>query len=104
MTAGNACLEYTAGLTSDQFAASRLHQAAVARELTIIGEAVKRLSDEFRAAHPSIPWSGVAGLRDVIVHDYFRIDYERVWEIVTDELPNLVSLISPLLPPLPDDD
>ena len=80
---------------------SDLHQDAVARQLTIVGEATKRLSAEFRAAHAEVPWRDVAGFRDVIVHDYFRVDVERVWDVVMNHLPRLIATIEPLLPPAP---
>ncbi len=61
-------------------------QSAVVRELQVIGEATKALSPEFRAAHPQIPWKSMAGLRDVLVHDYDTIDAEEVWLIVKNDV------------------
>lgn len=102
VSAAKACLDHVDGLTSEQFATDRLRQSAVARELTIIGEATKRLSPELRESLPHIPWTSIAVLRDVIVHDYFRIDYERVWQVTRDELTPLISASEPLIPPLDD--
>jgi uncharacterized protein with HEPN domain len=64
----------------------------------IIGEAAKRLSDTFRVAHPDINWKGVAGFRDVVIHDYDAIDWEIVLRIVADDLPRLTAELKPLLP------
>ncbi len=73
---------------------------AVLRNFSIIGEAAKRLDDGYRTAHPEIPWRALAGLRDLLIHQYHGVDPERVWAIVERELPNLREAIAALLPPL----
>jgi uncharacterized protein with HEPN domain len=70
---------------------------AVIRRLTIIGEATKRLSPEFRASHPEIPWKAMAGLRDFVVHEYDVINLEIIQEVVNFELPKLLPLLKSLL-------
>jgi uncharacterized protein with HEPN domain len=75
-------------------------QDAVLRNFEVIGEAAKRLDDVYRAAHPQIPWRSLAGLRDVLIHQYNSVDLERVWAIVEGELPGLREAIAALLPPL----
>jgi uncharacterized protein with HEPN domain len=75
-------------------------QDAVIRNFEIIGEAAKRLDEDYRSAHPDIPWSALAGLRDVLIHQYEGIDLERVWAIVENDLPGLKRAITELLPPL----
>jgi uncharacterized protein with HEPN domain len=70
------------------------------RNLEVIGEAAKRLDDTYRATHPQIPWRALAGLRDVLIHQYESVDPERVWAIVEGELPGLREAIAVLLPPL----
>ncbi len=75
-------------------------QDAVIRNFEIIGEAAKRIDDVYRAAHPDIPWSALAGLRDVLIHQYEGIDLERVWAIVEKDLPPLKRAAAELLPPL----
>jgi len=92
-------LEHSRGLTEAQFMASPLHQDAILRQLTILGEAAKRVSAEFRAEHPEIPWTKIAGFRDVVVHDYFRVDLQEVWRIVQEELPSLIALLQPIVAP-----
>jgi len=64
-----------------------------------IGEAARRVSREFQAAHPEIPWGEMIGMRHRIVHDYMDIDYDIVWDVVTLELPRLIEKIAPLVPP-----
>lgn len=62
-----------------------------------IGEAARRVSDEFRAGHPEIPWPIIVGMRHKIVHDYIHVDYETVWETVTNDLPTLVKQLEPIV-------
>jgi uncharacterized protein with HEPN domain len=99
LQASRKAIEYARGLNEEQFQASGLHQDAILRQLTIVGEAAKRVSAEFRASHPEVPWRQVAGFRDVVVHDYARVDLQEVWRIVREDLPALVTLLEPLVPP-----
>ena len=66
----------------------------------VIGEAAKRLDEVYRASHPDIPWRAIAGLRDVLIHQYEGVELERVWAIVEKDLPGLKQSIAGLLPPL----
>jgi uncharacterized protein with HEPN domain len=84
----------------EAFFGSPLIQDAIIRNFEIIGEAAKRVPEEFRQAHPSIPWKGLSGLRDVLIHQYEGVNLEEVWRIVEKELPGLKRTISALLPPL----
>ncbi|MGQ4876402.1 MAG: DUF86 domain-containing protein, partial [Promethearchaeia archaeon] len=59
---------------------------AIVRSLEVIGEAVKNISNEFRENYPQIPWRKLAGLRDVLIHQYFGVDYANVWKIVKEDL------------------
>jgi uncharacterized protein with HEPN domain len=98
LQASQKVIEYARGLNEEQFQASGLHQDAILRQLTIGGEAAKRVSAEFRVSHPEIPWRQVAGFRDVVVHDYSRVDLQEVWRIVQEDLPALVALLEALVP------
>jgi uncharacterized protein with HEPN domain len=84
----------------EAFFGGQLIQDAVIRDLEIIGEAAKPVPEEFRQAHPSIPWRGPACLRDVLIHQYDGLNPEEVWRIVEKDLPGLKRTISTLLPPL----
>jgi uncharacterized protein with HEPN domain len=66
--------------------------------LTVMGEAVKRLSLAFRAAHPEVEWSDIAGLRGVIIHRYDHIDVDEIWKIATTDVPRLLQYLEALLP------
>ncbi len=87
----------------NDFVLSIKDKDAVIRRLTIIGEATKRLSMEFRASHPHIPWKDMAGLRDVVVHEYDEIDLARLKPVIEVELPQVLQDLQPLLPPFPED-
>ncbi len=73
-------------------------QSAVLYQIAILGEAVKRLSPEFRSQHPAIDWRAIAGMRDKLVHDYDKVDARRVWLTIQTSIPQLLSSIAPLLP------
>ncbi|MGH2593303.1 MAG: HepT-like ribonuclease domain-containing protein, partial [Anaerolineae bacterium] len=73
-------------------------QSAILHQLMVIGEAVKRLSSEFRARHPDIPWALVAGMRDKLIHGYDIVDLNEVWKTAEADVPDLLAWIEPLLP------
>ncbi|RMF96268.1 MAG: DUF86 domain-containing protein [Candidatus Schekmanbacteria bacterium] len=70
---------------------------AVVRALEIIGEASKNIPDEFHKENPEIPWKDMAGMRDILIHDYFGVDLETVWKTVTERIPEIQPLIKKLL-------
>lgn len=72
-------------------------QDAVIRNLEIVGEAVKNLSADLRGQHPEVPWTRIAGMRDVLIHDYFGVRLETVWNAVEHRLPELKRYVEALL-------
>jgi uncharacterized protein with HEPN domain len=99
LQASRKALGYARGLNEEQVLASSLHQDAISRQLAIVGEAAKHVSLEFRVNHYGAPWRQIAGFRDVVVHDYLRVDLQEVWRIVREDLPTLITLLEPLMPP-----
>jgi uncharacterized protein with HEPN domain len=91
--------EYTSGLQEPDFLNSRRDQDAVLLQCTVLGETAKRVSSEFRNAHPEIPWRKIMGFRNVVVHDYFQVDVHRVWKIASRDIPELINSLEPLVPP-----
>ncbi|HRY44771.1 MAG TPA: DUF86 domain-containing protein [Thermoanaerobaculia bacterium] len=83
--------------TLEAFLGDEVLKRAFARSLEIVGEASKKLTPEFREAHPSIEWRLMAGTRDKLIHDYFGVDYGLVWDIVVNELPGLETELRGLL-------
>ncbi|HMD83978.1 MAG TPA: DUF86 domain-containing protein [Terriglobia bacterium] len=91
--------KYTEHVSFEAFESNRLLQHAVVRLIEIVGEAARNVSTEFKAAHPEIPWSGIVGMRNRLIHEYFRVAPDKVWEVVKKDMATLVALIEPLVPP-----
>ncbi|MCU0772387.1 MAG: DUF86 domain-containing protein [Verrucomicrobia bacterium] len=93
--------EFAAGFDRTQFDADLRTQSAVLHQIIVLGEAVKRLSDEFRQAHPLIPWAQIAGMRDRCVHGYDNVDLDLVWEVVSTHAPQLAEYLQKVVPQPP---
>jgi uncharacterized protein with HEPN domain len=90
-------LKYTKGLSFEDFLTDDKTIDAVVRNFEIIGEASLRIDEDFRFEHPQIEWKKLRGFRNRIVHDYFGIDYEIVWSILSEDLEELVFQLEQLL-------
>jgi uncharacterized protein with HEPN domain len=88
---------YTTGMDKAEFQADRKTIDAVVRNLEIIGEAVKNVPPEVRALFPGVPWSKIAGMRDILIHAYFNIDAEIVWDVIQTKLDELRTTAQTLL-------
>lgn len=84
---------YTKGKTFDDFIADDMMYYAVVKNIEIIGEALNMLTEEFRNAHPDTPWKLVNGMRNYIVYEYFQVDNNVVWDVITGDLPLLEKQI-----------
>ena len=82
-------LEYTSGISYDDFISNRMCIDAVIKNLLVIGEAVKKIPEDLKSKHPSVDWRNIAGLRDVLIHAYYRIDDDILWNIVRNKLEDL---------------
>ena len=89
----NRILDYISGKDREAFEEDLVTQDAVVRQLEVIGEATKRVSKELRSRNPDIPWSDMAGMRDVLIHDYIDVDLGVVWKTASEDIPNLKALI-----------
>lgn len=88
---------YVDGMGYDQFLADIKTQDAVIRALEVVGEATKRLSSTVREQHSLLPWKSMAGVRDKLIHDYFGVNLDVVWQIVTEELPPIGQQMEKIL-------
>ncbi len=96
--AARLAVEFVAGLDRAAFVKDTKTQSAVLHQLLVIGEAVKRLSPEFRATHPQTPWTLIAGMHDKVIHAYDEVDLEEVFKTLEQDVPDLLKRIQPLLP------
>ncbi len=90
-------LDQTAGLTRDEFVANETLRRAFVRSLEIVGEAAKKIPEEFRAQYPTVEWRAMSGMRDRLNHDYFGVDYELVWDVVHNRIPELRRQIASMI-------
>ncbi len=88
---------YVAGMELREFLADTKTQDAVIRNLEIIGEATKNLSRDVRLAHPEVPWTNMSRIRDRLIHHYFGIDVEIVWQVVSVDLPTVALEVERVL-------
>ena len=87
----------TKNLTYESFVQSQIYTRAFSRSLEIIGEAVKNLSLDFKQTHPDIDWKKMSGMRDKLIHHYFGIDFDLLWDVVENKLPELADKIKSIL-------
>ena len=92
-------LDYVSDQTWDTFNKDVQCQDAVIRRIEIIGEAARRVSDETRGKYPQIPWHEMAGMRNLVIHEYDVVDINQVWDTVHNKIPSLIKELSKIVPP-----
>lgn len=93
---------YIVGKSFEDLPQEPLLQDGLVRQLTIVGEAARRLSPTLQEAHPEIPWSDIVGMRHILIHDYFDVDLQEVWKTVRSDLPVLKKQLEVLLQNTPE--
>ena len=90
-------MRYTHDLSSEQFISDEKTIDAVVRNLAIIGEGVKKLPAALRKRYPDVEWRKIAGLRDMVVHEYFGIDEDIIWDIIQNKIPTLLQAVERIM-------
>lgn len=98
LQAAKLVVSFVQGVDEQAFYQDVMRQSAVIRQIEVMGEATKRLSDTFRNEHPSIPWRKIAGMRDILIHAYDHVDLAEVWNTATVAIPQLIEQIKQLIP------
>lgn len=89
--------EYTSELSENEFLSNSMARDAVIRQIEIIGEAARNISDDYRNSYPKVPWGKMIGIRNKIIHEYFNVNFAIVWDTVQDDLPELRKTITSIL-------
>jgi uncharacterized protein with HEPN domain len=97
VSAADAIAAFIENETSDSFEEHQMLRSAVVHELTVVGEAVAHLSQELRLRHPSVPWQDIKGLRNIVIHNYFGIDWAEVWRAAKRDVPVLRNQVAAIL-------
>ena len=98
LKAARLAVQFKAGFDKIAFLDDLKTQSAILHQLLVLGEAVKRVSKEFRAHHPEVPWKMLAGMRDTLIHQYDAVDLDEAWKTVSSDIPPLIALLEPLAP------
>lgn len=93
LVAARDAVSFLGDCSYEEFLNDRMRQMAVVKAVEVVGEAAARVSDVFRAAKPTLPWRQIIGMRHRLVHDYFGIDVEQIWQTVKDDLPGLIVIL-----------
>ena len=101
LNAAKTIADFISGVDFKEYLNNQMLQLAVERELEIIGEAARSISEAFKAKQPDIPWRGIIAQRNVLAHQYGTIQQGRIWQYVTTRLPKLITQLEDLIPPSP---
>ncbi|MDI6770825.1 MAG: DUF86 domain-containing protein [Anaerolineales bacterium] len=103
LDSARAVQQFISGVRFQEFLGDRKLQLAIERCVEIIGEASRRVSQEFKQAHPEIPWKRILSQRNILAHEYGEIKQERMWQVATIHVPALIPQLESLVPPPPPD-
>lgn len=88
---------FVANMDKNDFLVDEKTTSAVVRKIEIIGEATKHVSNGIKQKHPTVPWKSMAGMRDVLIHHYFGVDYEQVWKTIREDLPFALEAVQKVI-------
>ncbi|MEL7141512.1 MAG: DUF86 domain-containing protein [Cyanobacteria bacterium J06643_4] len=95
--AGLNCLHFSQDLTQEDLKADEMRLSAIAYQILIIGEATTRLSNEFKVNHPEVPWKRMIGMRNIMAHQYDKIDLKTLWDVLHKSIPEMMAKVEPLI-------
>lgn len=95
--AAGAIQRFTSNSDEEEFSSNEMRRSAVLQKLLIIGEAAARMPDSFTSKYPAIPWSDMVGFRNIVVHEYFSVDWSIVWTTATQDVPQLRAHVATIL-------
>jgi uncharacterized protein with HEPN domain len=98
LTAAREVEQFVRGCMFEEFERNKILRYAVERQILVIGEAARKLSQEFRDRHPEIPWNAIISQRNIIAHEYGEILTDRIWNVAVNRIPELIQKLQPLLP------
>ncbi|REJ98633.1 MAG: DUF86 domain-containing protein [Planctomycetota bacterium] len=101
LAAARAVESFVRDRTFSDYQAELMLRSAVERQIEIIGEAAGRVSPEFQAAHPEVPWRPIQAQRHVLAHEYGEIKHDRIWRVAVEHIPELIRMLTPLVPESP---
>ncbi|MEM9271561.1 MAG: DUF86 domain-containing protein [Cyanobacteria bacterium P01_F01_bin.143] len=97
INAAQRILNFAKGIDKSVLASNEEKQSAILYQVLVIGEATKRLSQEFRTQHSQIPWKDIAGMRDILAHQYDHVDLKTIWDVIHKDIPELLAYLKPLI-------
>lgn len=98
LKAARLAVEFREDMDKRAFLQDSKTQSAILHQLLVLGEATKRLSQEFRERHQKIPWRQITGMRNKLIHEYDKVDLEEVWKTTKSDMPRLIKQLAPLAP------
>jgi len=104
LDAAKAVSEFILSRSYKDYQMDRMLRSAVERNIEIIGEAARHVSDAYKEIHPEIPWKSIIGQRNILVHEYGEVKYERIWAVASGRIPELISHLEKLIPPVPPEE
>lgn len=102
LDACDALTEFTTGRSEDDLLTDKMLLSAVSRQIEIIGEAANMLTNELRGRHPEVPWKQIVGMRHKIIHEYFAVQTDTVWDVVQNDVPVLRVQLAAIIITLPE--
>jgi uncharacterized protein with HEPN domain len=96
IAASRRVIRYAQKVEKPELEADDEKQSAILYQIIVLGEAVKRLTSDFRERYPDIPWRQIAGMRDILAHQYDDVDFEVIWEATQNDMPRLLAMVEPL--------